>query len=145
MAASEGIHTISLSEFIEFETNTALYLQDLKAGILWKLSEEPVYSFFSSPEDEYNRFMLHFSNPLGTNETSASFVSVYSHGNTVYVHLSEKCNADIVIHDLVGREILRKNLSGQEMAEIELSVETGYYLVNVRAGNQVITQKVIIR
>ncbi|MFU8843601.1 MAG: T9SS type A sorting domain-containing protein, partial [Bacteroidales bacterium] len=129
----------------EFEGNTSLYLQDLKTGIVQKLSEEPAYSFFSSPDDEYNRFMLHFSNPLGTNEMSASFVSVYSHGNTVYVHMLEKYDADIMIQDMLGREILRKNLSGQEIAKIELSVETGYYLVNVRAGNQVITQKVIIR
>lgn len=145
IAASEGLHTISLTEFIEFESNTALYLQDIKTGIVWKLSEEPVYSFFSSPDDEYNRFMLHFSNPLGTDEMSASSIAVYSHGKTVYLHMSEKSDADIMIHDLVGREILRKNLSGQEMAKIELSVETGYYLVNMRAGNQVITQKVLIR
>jgi hypothetical protein len=144
-AALEGMHTISLTAFAEFDGNTSLYLQDIKTGIVQKLSDEPVYSFFSSPDDAANRFLLHFSNPLGTNEISASYATVYSHAKTVYVHLSEKCDAEILIHDLVGHEVLRKNLTGQDRATIDLTVETGYYLVNVRAGNQVITEKVIIR
>jgi hypothetical protein len=145
MSATEGLHTISLNEFTGFGSSAKIFLKDLVTGSIQQLSEEVPYTFSSAPGDETNRFLLHFSNPLGISANTITASSIYSHGNTVYINLLESSNAEIFIHDLLGREIYQHKVSGENLVRIDLASETGFYLVTVHSGNQKATQKVIIR
>lgn len=145
MAASEGLHTISLTEFIAFESNAQIFLEDIVTGTIQPLSEQNPYTFASSPGDDHTRFLLHFSNPLGTTENMITPVSIYAHGNAVYVNMKENSNAELLIHDLLGREIYKNNLSGESLFRVDLASKTGFYLVTVQTGTHSITQKVMIR
>jgi len=145
MAASEGLHTISLTEFIAFESNEHIFLEDILTGTIQQLSNPTPYIFSSAPDDETNRFLLHFSNPLGTSENNITPISIYAHGNAVYVNLKENSNTGIFIHDLLGREIYQHKVSGENLVRIDMASETGFFLVTVQSGSHRTTQKVIIK
>jgi hypothetical protein len=141
----EGEYTITLSELIKFESGTDLYLEDLQTGIIQKITEDPVYTFTSSPIDEFNRFLLHFSNPMGISDDSMPTISVYAFESIVYVQLPDNNTSQVVIYDLMGQEILRHQSKGEELVRINVDIETGYYLVKVQTGEQFISQKVFIK
>ena len=143
-SSTEGEYTITLTDLIKFDEGTDLYLEDLHAGIIKKITEEPVYTFVSSPIDEYNRFILHFSNPMNTDNRPTQQNTVYSYENNVYVQLADKGKSQIVIYNLMGKEIFSKQTMGEDLVKIKLNTKTGYFLVKVLTNDQIITDKVFI-
>ena len=122
-----------------------LFLEDLLLGEIHEIEENKPVVFNYTSSQSSDRFLLHFSHPLGAIENQASSSSIYSHGNVVYIHLHEEVNAEIVVHDLIGREILRENTGREKLIRLDLQSDTGYYLVSVRTPDHTFSKKVFLR
>ncbi|MFU8842465.1 MAG: S8 family serine peptidase [Bacteroidales bacterium] len=122
-----------------------LYLEDLLLNEVHKVSENHIYNFNYSPGNSENRFLLHFSNPLGVDYNTTPSISIYAHGNIVYVNLNESTDAEIIIHDLIGQELYRRKAVNDNLLRILFTARTGYYLVTVHTENQIVTQKILLK
>jgi hypothetical protein len=52
--------------------------------------------------------------------------------------------ADVAVYNAIGKEVLHKNVSDNEVINLG-SVEAGIYMVVITSGNNVSTQKVVIK
>lgn len=144
-APETGEYSISLSEFVNF-TDITLFLEDLQEQSMVNLATDPVYSFSSDPNDDAERFLLHFSENLtNVDNVNNPICSVHSYANNVYIKLTDESDQALVkVLNMMGQEILEETVSGNVINQINVNHQSGYYLVTVQTGDQYISQKVYI-
>jgi len=138
-------YSITLSEFENFEPLTTLYLEDQLNEVMHNLTIDPDYVFTSTPGDEPNRFLLHFTeNLLAINSIDQTSVIIYSFNKTVYVHLPENTEKAVVkIYNMMGQEVANKFIY-DGLNKISLD-NNAYYVVKVMYDGGVATKKVFVR
>ena len=140
------IFTIEASEIESFEKSITIYLEDIKEGTLHNLSNNPSYAFTHEVGDNPNRFLLHFGEPSSTDEVNnQQAVRIYSNEDVVYVQQPAGMQGEIIIYDMVGREILRQETGDETLSLIKVTNGTGYYLVKVQTEEFLVVEKVFIR
>ncbi|MEZ5082636.1 MAG: T9SS type A sorting domain-containing protein [Bacteroidales bacterium] len=145
VAPSGGAYSFTFTELIGFDQVGDLYLEDLLAEEIVEIDENTVYSFDYSPENNNDRFLLHFSNPLGIPESSADNLHIYSFGDVIYIKTSDTQRKEVSVHNMIGQEVLHSYISENGINRIRLDGNTGYYLVSVQCGDQYISKKVFIK
>jgi hypothetical protein len=142
-----GLYEINITEFENINSSYNIYLEDLKEGTFTKLDQSNIYSFTASPMDDPMRFLLHLNGQLAVpeNNSGLSGVNVYSYNQDIYINSENSLNGTAIIYDLLGREILRKNLNGESVLKINLNDHKGYMIVNVTTEQGMLNQKVYIR
>jgi len=138
----ESTCLLDVSGIEKFDPTLPIFLEDLKENTLQNLSENNVYEFVASGEDESNRFLLHFGQPASTNKYTELDCKVYAWDHNVYVQLPQNISATVIIHDYMGRLVVKRNLRSS-LAKIWLP-EGGQYIVTVYTLDLAKTQKVHI-
>jgi len=141
-----GAYNLSLINFDGFDSGSELYLEDLFTGMITKLTDEAVYTFDASPQDEYDRFKLHFANPMGKNDLKENDVHIYVVGKEVVIVFPDIYNSGHVsIFNTVGKELTKVKFEMKKRLTINQNYSPGIYIVKVYLNNDVITKKVLIR
>ena len=79
-------------------------------------------------------------------ENNEQFITVYEWQRTLFVSSKIKCDAQISVFDISGREVLKYNLEQLQTEQLNLSaLETGIYVVIVSIAGKVFTAKLLIR
>ena len=119
---------------------TDLTLEDKKLNTLHKLLQSQTYRFYAHPQDDPNRFVLHFTT-VGIDETSPEeLIRIWQNGNHIVVQGNQAAER-ITLTDITGRI-----LGVWENTEsIPAPKTAGVYLVTVESENQGITKKIIIQ
>lgn len=82
-------------------------------------------------------------NPTGIADLNNESVKVYANANQLYIETEEMIE-EVIVSSIKGQVVERmSNVSG--MNQYSLNVETGIYLVTLRNGNSVSSNKVIIK
>jgi hypothetical protein len=124
--------------------NAHTYLQDLKLNHTQNLSENPVYSFTASPGDDANRFKLTFGSVGIDDPATASSITVYTHGETLYIGGLE-AKAEISVINLTGQVVMSSRTNGSGLHTLNAaSLAKGVYLVSVISNGQAISRKVVL-
>jgi hypothetical protein len=140
-----GNYTINASNLESFDASCRIYLEDLKEGMIQDIKANPVYNFSYTTGDAANRFVLHFSNPLGINDQHANGVQVYTFESSLYIkNLSNQSLKNVFVYDLLGKEVFRSALSQNPLQKFVTTLNQGYYVVKVVSETGVTTQKVYI-
>jgi len=141
--------TITASGLESFKPGTRIYLEDIKdAGSMHELTVNPVYTFTASPNDDPNRFVLHFYNPsFGIDDKNLAGMQIYSFEDYLYVRNLEKGTTKgiVQIYDLLGRKVFQVNLKDMELNKFLPGVNEGYYMVRVVTSDNSYTQKVYLK
>ncbi|RLD90169.1 MAG: hypothetical protein DRJ09_05020, partial [Bacteroidetes bacterium] len=151
-ASTAATHKI-IAESLEYLPETDIILEDLKTGILHDLHNNPEYSFAATPQDDADRFLVHFfylptaiGNP--DDERSNSEVNIYAYDKAVYI----KCDGEtawqtgtVSIYDMHGRLLINEDLKSGSLNKIDVAVSNGCVVVRVIKGNVVSTGKVFVR
>jgi len=116
-----------------------LHLIDNKTGNDVDLLETPSYTFEANTTDFANRFKLVFRNTTGIDENSEQFAFFNGHDWTV----NNKGRATLQVIDMTGRLISTETLDGN--AHVTIDAAPGVYMLQLTNGNDVKTQKVIIK
>ncbi len=136
-AAENGTYTFKV------DANTSemdyLHLIDNKTGNDVDLLETPSYTFEANTTDFANRFKLVFRNTTGIDENSEQFAFFNGHDWTV----NNKGRATLQVIDMTGRLISTETLDGN--AHVTIDAAPGVYMLQLSNGNDVKTQKVIIK
>ena len=134
--------TIELKESIPAH---AVYLTDKKTDIVTNLTETPVYSFTSSEGDDPNRFELKFGAVGIDDNVALEQISIYSHGQSVYISSVKSTQAVISIYNITGQQVYANTMVIDGQKQIALNTPTGWYIVKVTTAAGVATQKVFIK
>ncbi|MCC8144857.1 MAG: T9SS type A sorting domain-containing protein [Bacteroidales bacterium] len=126
---------------------SGVWLEDKSTREKINLLETPTYTFTSSPTDDPDRFVLHFSEtgvaidyPEETSE-----LTIFSFGNKVHVHGLEEqdLKALVSVSDIQGRILFQEKVGSFPEYTIEQYLAQGIYIVNI-AGHRNVTKKVIV-
>jgi hypothetical protein len=104
------------------------------------------YTFTASPNDDVNRFKLHIESTTGISESSSiEGLSIYSYGNKLYLNSKRAMDAQIEVYDITGKEILHKEIVLGGLQQMELPMNTGWYVVEVITGEGIQSTKVFVQ
>ena len=137
-AAQNGTYTLSINPAnVEMEY---LHLIDNMTGTDIDLLETPSYTFEASTTDAANRFSLMYGVETGVSEnTVATFA--YFNGSQWVVNNSGEATLQVV--DALGRVVSTKTINGN--AEVSIDQTAGVYMIRLINGNNVKTQKVVVK
>jgi hypothetical protein len=136
--------TIEASGMDGFDVNTEFYLEDLKDGIIQDIGDNPDYVFTGDPGDNPERFILHFGNPNAVSENGYEPIRVFSYERRINVIIPESGKTNIVMYDLLGREIFSRQVNGMDFIQIETNAQRGIYIVRVQNSERLIQKKLFI-
>jgi hypothetical protein len=140
--------TITASNMESFKPGTRIYLEDKKVANTQELTVNPVYTFTASPNDDPNRFVLHFYDPsFGIEDKNLAGMQIYSFEDYVYVRNLVKgtTKGTIQIFDLIGRKVFQGTLKDMELNKYLPGVDEGYYMVRVVTEDNSYTKKVYLK
>lgn len=137
-AKENGTYTISVNtENVEMDY---LHLIDNMTGTDVDLLQTPSYTFEASTRDYASRFRLVFSaDENGASTGSATFA--YFNGNEWVV--SNEGDAQLHVIDMTGRIVSTETINGN--ATVKVNAAPGVYMLRLVNGNDIKTQKVIIK
>ncbi len=136
-ASKNGTYTLSVNaENVEMNY---LHLIDNITGDDVNLLATPNYTFEASTADYASRFRIVFSATESNSTSSESFA--YFNGSTWMV--SNTGEATLQVVDMMGRVLRSENFSGN--AEINLNQAAGVYVLRLVNGENVRTQKIVVK
>ncbi len=147
-AGTNGIYVLTCDNISGFE-DIPIYLEDLKEHTIINVISGFAYEFFTSPDDEAARFLIHFSNEnapgIEENNSELTGVSVYSYDKTIYINSKEKISGQIRVIDMLGITLHSEKINESAFIKINIQDKKGYYLVHLLTDKGIITGKVFIR
>ena len=135
--------SIELKESID---GYQVFLKDLKTNMDQNLTENPVYTFTSEANDDTNRFLLHFLSTVGTSNPVLPTTSrIYISNRNIYIEGLD-AKAEILVRNMLGQVVASRNANGTGAQVINTAnLTAGVYVVSVVTGNQVRSEKVVIK
>jgi len=142
------IHTIVAAGTNSFDDEVIISLEDTQQDLIIDLKADSSYSYYASPGDNPNRFILHidaetvniqhFDKPLEN--------IIYLSNNKVIVKNTKgnKLIGDIKIFDLLGRLQFNEDLNGNTKQVFEPYLQSGTYIVMISNNIDIQTHKIII-
>lgn len=137
-AAENGTYTIDFSmDNVEF---SYLHLIDNKTGMDIDLLQTSSYTFEASKIDYASRFKLVFSSNSNSNDDN-DFAFIDANGNLLI--LGNEGTATLQVIDITGRTVSNETFSGNYSKAI--NAKAGVYMLRLIQGNDVRTQKIVVR
>ena len=135
-AENNGNYTINFSnEEVEF---SYLHLIDNLTGADVDLLANPSYNFEAKTTDYTSRFKLVFATGNSVNGNDFGFIS-----NNHLKIFGIEGNATVKVMDITGRTLSTENFNGSYDKQLNLSA--GVYMIQLIQGNDVKTQKIVIK
>ncbi len=141
-------YSITATGLESFSDPLSIVLEDLLENTSQDLLENPVYEFSASPDDDEERFLLHFNEATLLDEFfSSNEVEIYSHKKFVYIknNSSESVKGEMSIYNILGQKIYSETLPNISLNRINPNCRTGNYIVRLQTGNNVYTQKIFMK
>ena len=141
---NEGAH-FRIEAAVSGDLSSNIYLLDKQTGTDHNLSQNPVYSFIASANDNPERFMLHFKT-VGINEPANSdqIEVVYVDGTINITNMGQGKIKSVSVADMAGHSIYNGDLQWGVTAKISLSASLGVYLVFVETETHFFVKKLLI-
>ena len=136
-ASENGTYTLAV-EAENVEMNY-LHLIDNLTGMDVDLLQTPSYTFEAKTSDYASRFRLVFK-ANGTNENNAETFAYFNGTNWTVSNVGE---ATLQVVDVTGRTVANQMINGN--AELNLNQPAGVYVIRLVNGDNVKTQKVVVR
>jgi hypothetical protein len=143
----KGLVIFSARDIERMPFNLYIYLCDNKTGAYQNLVLHPEYRVHLAEGDYENRFSIIFSRyDLRYQPGPDESFHVYSSRNRLFIYISQPSGekTDLVIHNMIGQQVLRQQLNGDGYQELDLNVSTGIYIVSLYSANGVSSKKVFI-
>ncbi len=138
-ASRNGSYTLTVNTE-ELEMNY-LHLIDNMTGMDVDLLQTPSYTFDATTNDYASRFRLVFSaNNVDGPSTGSEAFAFYSNGNWV---VSNEGEATLQVIDVNGRIVSNETINGTVATSINAT--PGVYMLRLVNGNEVKTQKIVVK
>ncbi|MBR6846593.1 MAG: T9SS type A sorting domain-containing protein [Bacteroidales bacterium] len=139
-AAENGTYTIDFSmDNVEF---SYLHLIDNKTGMDIDLLQNSSYTFEASKIDYASRFKLVFSTNNNSNSNDDNDFAFFDANGNLLI-LGNEGTATLQVIDITGRTVSNETFSGNYSKAI--NAKAGVYMLRLIQGNDVRTQKIVVR
>jgi hypothetical protein len=143
-AGVPSVYTITAENTASFDLEISIYLEDRLEGCFQNLRTDTTYCFSSVPDDDNNRFFIHFFEPDQGNiqipDTSGIFI--YTKNGEVVVEIPDGENGTASITDLAGRLLITAELTGIKTHFTGLP--DSFIIVSVKTASAFKTGKLIL-
>jgi len=143
----DGILTFNVQD-IEFIPGGAyIYLEDRYTGLYYNLRLSPKFSIYLPAGSYENRFALVLSLKYFKDYThSDDAFYVYSSGGKLFVNLNLPSDngGDILIYDMLGKNLYKRKFYENGPHEIDLNLNTGIYIICLLSDTGMCSKKVFI-
>ena len=149
-AAVEAEYTLGadLESIESFSPGTDIFLEDthIPEQAWIDLREFNTYTFDATPEDDYARFIVHFTiKDFGIDELAVKPIKIYSdRTDAIIVNNSNQVIREIHVYDVTGNLMTVKSGVTDEITRMFVNSSTGYYVVKVITDKAVYSEKVLI-
>ncbi|MEI6436473.1 MAG: T9SS type A sorting domain-containing protein [Bacteroidota bacterium] len=142
---NEGTNfTIEATSMETLHPAVTVCLKDIKLGIDYNLSENPVYAFTSTTGDLPARFELHFGS-VGINDLPAAQpIIAWYYGGALTVKNVEGLT-NIGIFNIRGQQLQNFQLDGSGLQTVQLNLPAGVYFARIVNDGRMKTVKIIVR
>ena len=138
-AAENGVYTLNIdTENIELDY---LHLIDNITGADINLLQTPNYTFEANTTDYANRFNLVYKKNTGIEEHGQSSFCIVNGKSLLFCEDAE--GAIFSLFDMSGRTVCKETLQSNQMSLVGLS--GGVYVVRLNKGNELKTQKIVLK
>ncbi len=148
---ADGNYIMDFSGLDGFDPDVEVFLEDKSAGSSAKdyidVRQNPEYEFYAQEGMDESRFVLHFmTSSMGLDDMADEndAVNIYSFAKNIFINYQMNDQAKVSVYDLMGKEILSKDLIPNNLNTITVPGEKGYYVAKVISGDRVTTRKVFI-
>lgn len=132
---------------MESFSGSSIELEDKQLNQLINLGTNPVYTFFHTPADDKDRFVLHFNSVMmgNTKPLPQLLCNVTALNHEIFVQYAPATRGELtaVVYDTQGRLITQVKLSGSGNDRFNIRA-SGAYLVRLILPSGVETHKVVI-
>ncbi|RMG96668.1 MAG: hypothetical protein D6706_09900 [Chloroflexi bacterium] len=146
-ATETGMYTFAVQLIDRISPDIEIWLEDRQTGNLQDLRMHPTYSCQVTAGIYKDRFIVHF-NPVktegttGIGETSAELLSVYGHGDRIYVRSRTPEAGVLKVYNILGEKLAEEVIKGA--TELRLQAAGGVYLVTLQTATGTYSRKVTI-
>ena len=137
-AETDGTYTISIDNTTGL---SYLHLIDNMTGANIDLLQEPIYSFEARTTDYASRFRLVFDANNDNGSSAGSETFAFFNGSAWVI--SNEGEAVLQVVDVTGRVLRSEQINGD--AEVNVNEAAGVYLLRLVNGDNVRTQKIVVR
>ncbi len=144
----QGEYSITATGLESFSDPLSIVLEDLLENTTQDLFENPVYEFSANPDDEKERFLLHFDEVTTLDELfSNNEIEIYSYKESVYIknNSNNAVRGEVSIYNILGQKIYSEIMPNISLNRINPNCKTGNYIVRLQTGNNVYTQKIFMK
>ncbi len=142
----EGDCQLIAKELGIMDDDDELYLEDKLLNQMILLTENDIYEFSASPNDDPDRFNLHFifndTQPVIVDDPYK--INIYSIEKEIFVRLYGPGNCKIFVYDFMGQLVAEGNGYDYSLTKIKIDSKTGIYIVKVIDNKKVYSEKVYI-
>ena len=146
---SDGLISFTAKDISQLPSSLYIYLVDIEKGVTQDLKQLPEYPVQLKAGIYDQRFQLVFSTmPLNKTVSSVEkMFTIYPSANLVMVQMNLPFNTkgNVIVTNMRGQIILRREVYEQESAELNLNGNSGVYIVTVISGNRTASEKILIR
>ena len=143
---SAATFTLDVSGMDQFFYAKSIVLEDLKTNSTQELKNNPSYTFSANPNDNAERFHLHFGAPFGINDhdNPREFI-LFSFNNSVFLNSTsgKSLNGELSVYSILGEKIIQKKIT-ENSTRIDLSVPHGCYIATFVTNDQAYSKKLVI-
>jgi hypothetical protein len=137
-AAKNGTYTLTINpEGVEMNY---LHLIDNMTGANIDLLQTPSYTFNASMNDYESRFKLVFAAGSSTGSEASETFAFFANGELI---VSNEGEATLQVVDMTGRILSSQSLNGN--GSVQMAAPVGVYVLRLISGNEVKTQKIVVR
>ena len=137
-ATKNGTYTLTINpEGVEMNY---LHLIDNMTGANIDLLQTPSYTFNASMNDYESRFKLVFAAGSSTGSEASETFAFFANGELI---VSNEGEATLQVVDMTGRILSSQSLNGN--GSVKVNAPVGVYVLRLINGNEVKTQKIVVR
>lgn len=142
-------HVIVTNGIDSFNENVSISLEDIQEDLIINLKTDSVYTYFASPGDDPNRFILHIdANTVGIEKFDDPIENlIYLSDGKVVIENTQgnTLEGEIKVFDLLGRLHFNEKLGVSTKEVFEPILRSGTYIVMISNNTDIQTKKLIIK
>jgi len=130
----------SVTSMVGMFYDATSFNQDLSSWCVTNIPSEPPLFSDNSPLTESNKPLWGTCPSFGLDDQNLLDISIYPNPSSHYVYVNSDIELEVIVFDLLGKELIRENISGR--LDIS-SLEKGTYILNLTDGINTSTHKII--
>ena len=121
-----------------------IYLDDLVANKVIDISTSGTqYAFVADSTGAPVKRFLIVTNPTEVNTVASTQLKVFNSGNTVFIQNSGKLNGEMIVYDMMGRDIRIAPFGPYGVTAVQLETISGAYIIKAATDKEIIIKKII--